>query len=263
MPLFAPACLAIFFIFPNRRQVYNRLRGGRLLSPRASTRPSGPRSPGSPRSGLMRTRSSASRRRRRTSGRAFASTPSSARLEAAITKSRLWARLDTIKRDKFLAADNGLEQHNGRGGPGSQLALLHGFRHRSGLAGSDDTNGNGGVFRATYNSGVPGYLVWDSTPELALSATNEGVKLPQESGPSGYVLLRGHERQRWDISVCHRRHSRSGNASMARSRPGNLWTNPTVAGEVSESGLRGITPTGGNLLVFPEGTDWGVVQLTA
>ena len=40
-----------------------------------------------------------------------------------------------------------------------------------------------------------------------------------------------------------------------------VWTKPTVANEGSQSGLRGITSYGSNLLVFPEGTDWSVVQL--
>jgi hypothetical protein len=40
-----------------------------------------------------------------------------------------------------------------------------------------------------------------------------------------------------------------------------VWTKPTVAGEVSQSGLRGITKSSANLLVLPEGTNWGVVQL--
>jgi hypothetical protein len=38
-----------------------------------------------------------------------------------------------------------------------------------------------------------------------------------------------------------------------------VWTKPAApAGEASQSGLGGVTKSGSNLLVFPEGTDWGV-----
>jgi hypothetical protein len=129
------------------------------------------------------------------------------------------------------------------------------------FAGSDDTNGNGGIFHATYNSSVPGYLVWNSTPELALSATNQGVTLPQGLG------LRV-------MSFCTGTNASGGTSLFAtvgiqvwqRIDGTNptwqlVWTKPTVAGEVSQSGLRGITKNGNYLLVFPEGTNWGVVQL--
>jgi hypothetical protein len=129
------------------------------------------------------------------------------------------------------------------------------------FAGSDDTNGNGGIFRATYNSAVPGYLAWDPTPELAISATNQGVTLPQALG------LRV-------MSFCAGTNASGGTSLFAtvgiqvweRIDGANptwklVWTKPIVAGEISESGLRGITPSGGNLLVFPEGNDWSVVQL--
>jgi len=43
------------------------------------------------------------------------------------------------------------------------------------FAGSDDTNGLGGIFHATYNANASGNLVWDSTPELEISATNSGA----------------------------------------------------------------------------------------
>jgi hypothetical protein len=129
------------------------------------------------------------------------------------------------------------------------------------FAGSDDTNGNGGVFHATYNSSVPGCLVWDSTPELVLSATNQGVTLPQGLGP---VVM----------SFCKGTNATGGTSLFAtvgiqvweRIDGANptwqlVWTKPTVAGEVSQNGLRGITKSGNCLIVFPEGTDWGIVQL--
>jgi hypothetical protein len=129
------------------------------------------------------------------------------------------------------------------------------------FAGSDDTNWNGGIFRATYNSGVPGYLAWGSTPELALSATNQGVTLPQGLG-------------RRVMSFCTGTNASGGTSLFAtigiqvwqRIDGANptwqlVWTKPVVAGENSQSGLRGMSKSGNCLLVFPEGTDWGVVQL--
>ena len=129
------------------------------------------------------------------------------------------------------------------------------------FAGSDDTNGNGGIFRATYNANVPGYLVWDTAPELAISATNQGVTLPQD------LVLRV-------MSFCTGPNASGGTSLFAtigiqvweRIDGANptwqlAWTKPILAGEVSQSGLRGITKSAGYLLVFPEGTNWGVVQL--
>ena len=129
------------------------------------------------------------------------------------------------------------------------------------FAGVDDGNNNGGIFRGTYNSAVPGCLVWNSTPELALSATNQGVTLPQ--GFSERVM-----------SFCAGTNATGGTSLYAtvgiqvwqRIDGANptwqlVWTKPTVPGENSQSGLRGLTASGGNLLVFPEGTDWSVTQL--
>jgi len=129
------------------------------------------------------------------------------------------------------------------------------------FAGSDDGSGNGGIFRASYNANVPGCLVWNSTPELAISATNQGVTLPQGLG----VRV---------MSFCTGTNANGGTSLFAtvgiqvwqRIDGANptwqlVWTKPTVNGEVSQSGLRGITKSGNYLLVFPEGTNWGVVQL--
>jgi len=129
------------------------------------------------------------------------------------------------------------------------------------FAGVDDGTGAGGIFRGTYNSAVPGCLVWNSTPELPISATNQGVTLPAQ------LAIRV-------MSFCKGTNASGGTSLFAtvgiqvweRIDGANptwqlVWTKPTVAGEVSQSGLRGITPSGGDLLVFPEGTDWSVVQL--
>ena len=125
----------------------------------------------------------------------------------------------------------------------------------------DDTNGAGGIFRGTYNSAVPGCLVWNSTPELAISATNQGV------AATGTIAVRV-------MSFCTGTNASGGTSLFAtigiqvwqRIDGANptwqlVWTKPTVAKEDSQSGLRGMTACGSNLLVFPEGTDWGVVQL--
>ena len=77
-----------------------------------------------------------------------------------------------------------------------------------------------------------------------------------------HVLLRGHELRRAGrplfatvgIQVWERIDGANPTWQL-------VWTKPTVAGEVSQSGLRGMTANGSNLLVFPEGTDWSVVQL--
>jgi hypothetical protein len=129
------------------------------------------------------------------------------------------------------------------------------------FAGSDDTNGNGGIFRATYNANVPGYLVWNSTPELAISATNQGITLPQALGVRVMSFCTG-----TNASGGTSLYATLGIQVWERIDGANptwqlVWTKPTVAGEVSQSGLRAITASGGNLLVFPEGTNWGVVQL--
>ncbi len=129
------------------------------------------------------------------------------------------------------------------------------------FAGVDDGTGAGGIFRGTYNSAVPGCLVWNSTPELAISATNQGVTLPTA------LAIRA-------MSFCTGTNASGGTSLFAtvgiqvweRIDGANptwqlVWTKPTVAGEVSQTGLRGITVWGSNLLVFPEGTDWSVVQL--
>ena len=41
-----------------------------------------------------------------------------------------------------------------------------------------------------------------------------------------------------------------------------VWTKPLQPNENSQSGLRGMTAYGGNYLVFAEGTDWSVLQLS-
>jgi hypothetical protein len=130
------------------------------------------------------------------------------------------------------------------------------------FAGVDDGTGAGGIFRASYNANVSGCLVWNSTPELAISATNQGVALPAQ------LAIRV-------MSFCTGTNASGGTSLFAtvgiqvwqRIDGANptwqlVWTKPTVAGEQSQSGLRGLTAYGGNLLVFPEGTDWGVVQLS-
>ena|SRR5271165_119513 len=129
------------------------------------------------------------------------------------------------------------------------------------FAGSDDGSGNGGIFRSSYNANAPGCLVWNSTPELAISATNQGVTLPQGLG----VRV---------MSFCTGTNARGGTSLFAtvgiqvwqridgRNPTWQLvWTKPAVNGEVSQSGLRGLTQWGNCLLVFPEGTNWGVVLL--
>jgi hypothetical protein len=129
------------------------------------------------------------------------------------------------------------------------------------FAGVDDGTGAGGIFRGTYNSAVPGCLVWGSTPELAISVTNQGVTLPAE------LSIRV-------MSFCTGTNASGGTSLFAtigiqvweRIDGANptwrlVWTKPTVAREASQNGLRGITAYGSYLLVFPEGTDWSVVQL--
>jgi hypothetical protein len=129
------------------------------------------------------------------------------------------------------------------------------------FAGSDDTNGNGGIFSAVYNANIPGCLSWNSTPDLALSATNQGIALP--------ALLNV-----CVMSFCTGTNASGGTSLFAtvgiqvweRVDGANptwrlVWTKPTVSNEISLGGLRGITASGNYLLVFPEGTDWGLVQL--
>jgi hypothetical protein len=129
------------------------------------------------------------------------------------------------------------------------------------FAGVDDTTGAGGIFSGTYNSAVPGCLTWNQTPELALSATNTGVTLPSE------LNLRV-------MSFCVGTNASGGTSLFAtigvqvweRVDGANptwqlVWTKPTVSGEISQSGLRGLTKAGTYFLVFPEGNNWGVVLL--
>jgi hypothetical protein len=109
------------------------------------------------------------------------------------------------------------------------------------FAGCNDANGNGGIFHATYNANVPGCLVWNSTPELAISATNQGVTLPAT------LAIR-------IMSFCTGTNASGGTSLFAtvgiqvweRIDGANptwqlVWTKPTVANETSQSGLRAAT----------------------
>jgi len=129
------------------------------------------------------------------------------------------------------------------------------------FAGSDDGSGNGGIFHASYNGNVPGCLVWNSTPELAISTTNQSVTLPQGLGVRVMSFCAGTNATGGvslfatvGIQVWQR-------IDGAHPTWQLVWTKPTVSGEISQNGLRGITKSGNYLLVFPEGSNWGVVQL--
>jgi hypothetical protein len=129
------------------------------------------------------------------------------------------------------------------------------------FAGSDDVNGGGGIFRATYNPSLPGELVWNSTPELAIASTNQGVTLPQDLGLRVMSFCTGTNASGGTslfatigIQVWERNDGANPTWSL-------VWTKPTVAGEISQSGLRGMSKLGSSLLVFPEGNHWAVIAL--
>jgi hypothetical protein len=139
------------------------------------------------------------------------------------------------------------------------------------FAGSNDTNGNGGIYKATYASTVPGMLQWNRTPELALSSTNTpsqyqsawngtgfGVSTPSNlspqvtsfaTDPSGalYATIGG---QIWQ---------RQNGASPTWNL---VWTCPNL-GSSSQGGLRGLTQISQGFVVSVEGSNWGITRLNS
>jgi hypothetical protein len=130
------------------------------------------------------------------------------------------------------------------------------------FAGADDSLGWGGIFSGVYSASQPGQIQWTTTPELALSDTNKLTTFPAAFTPRvmGFAVVPNGNGGTQLVATI-------GEQVWQRTDGGTpLWqcvyTKPVVAGEVSQSGLRAPTLSGGNLLVFPEGNDWGCIQLT-
>ena len=132
------------------------------------------------------------------------------------------------------------------------------------FAGLDDLSGGGGIFSAIYDANTPGNLIWGTSAELELSTTNQG---PQPNPSVFEVRVMSfavgpdeHGKQALFATVGTEIYKRIDGESPTWQL---VWTKPLVQGESSQSGLRALTQYGsGNFLVFVEGTDWSVVQLT-
>ena len=138
---------------------------------------------------------------------------------------------------------------------------------------TDSSSGNGGIYRATYSATAPGILVWDATPELVFSATNnvalyaaawngsgEGVTPPSGLEIRGMSLAVISDRNLYATVGCQI-WKRTNGASPSWSL---VWTTPVPSGAASQSGLRGLTslgPTSDYCLAAFEGYPFAIYKL--
>jgi hypothetical protein len=129
------------------------------------------------------------------------------------------------------------------------------------FAGTDDTNGVGGICRGAYSATAPGAIVWDSTPELAITNTNTGVTLPAQLGLrvmsfAQFTDALGNTALYATVGIQLFKRIDGANPSWEL-----VWTHPVAPGEVSQAGLRGLTAIGKYLFVSVEGSAWSIVQI--
>jgi hypothetical protein len=128
------------------------------------------------------------------------------------------------------------------------------------FAGTDDSNGFGGICRGAYSAEAPGNIVWDSTPELPLSRTNQGPR-PAQLGVRVMSFA-----QFKDGSGNTALYATVGTELYKRIDGLNptwnlVYAQPVAKGDVSQAGLRGLTAIGQYLYVSYEGSNWQIIQL--
>jgi hypothetical protein len=139
------------------------------------------------------------------------------------------------------------------------------------FAGCDDTSGAGGIYTATYNSIVPGMLVWNPAPELSLSSTNLPGQYQNAWNGTGFGVTTPS-----NLSPKVTSFATDGSGNLCASIGGQIWqrqngTSPTWnlvwtcpnLGSSSQYGLRGLTQSGVNFLVSLEGSNWGITRLNS